>query len=65
MPQFYTANESLEAGNEKETVEEEVLVPEGAIWDLSSRWNQKHLLSKDFHVVHFLAGQTRTAQSRR
>merc|ERR1719391_1247806 len=31
VPQFYTANDSLEAGNEKETVEEEVLVPEGAI----------------------------------
>merc|ERR1719391_805055 len=40
VPQFYTANESLEAGNEKEVVEEEVFVPEGAIWDLSSRSNK-------------------------
>merc|ERR1719391_1656659 len=40
VPQFYTTDESLEAGNEKETVEEEVLVPEGAIWDLSSRSNK-------------------------
>ena len=42
MPQFFTADESELAENENET-EEEVVVPEGAIWDLSSRWNQKHL----------------------
>ena len=40
MPQFFTADESEEAENE---AEEEVVVPEGAIWDLSSRWKHKHL----------------------
>ena len=41
VPQFFTADESEEGENEKEA-EEEVVVPEGAIWDLSSRWKQKH-----------------------
>jgi len=40
VPQFYTADESEEAENEKKEAEEEVFVPEGAIWDLSSRSNK-------------------------
>merc|ERR1711971_1473820 len=41
VPQFYTADESEEVeGNDEETEEEEVSVPEGAIWDLSSRSNK-------------------------
>merc|ERR1719220_2409426 len=39
VPQFFTADESGEAENDKET-EEEVFVPDGAIWDLSSRSNK-------------------------
>jgi len=39
VPQFFTADESEEGENEKEA-EEEVVVPEGAIWDLSSRSNK-------------------------
>ena len=42
MPQFYTANESEEGGDDREA-EEEVDVPESAIWDLSARWNKKYL----------------------
>ena len=42
MPQFFTADESEEAENEPEA-EEEMFVPDGAIWDLSSRWNKKNL----------------------
>ena len=41
MPQFYTADESEKAEDEKMEAEEEVFVPEGAIWDLSSRLNKK------------------------
>merc|ERR1711970_1345650 len=40
VPQFYTADESEEAEDEKKEAEEEVFVPEGAIWDLSSRSNK-------------------------
>jgi len=41
VPQFYTADESEEVeGNDEEAKEEEVSVPEGAIWDLSSRSNK-------------------------
>ena len=52
MPQFYTANESEEGGDDREA-EEEVDVPENAIWDLSARWNKKYLLfpSDDFLVI--------------
>ena len=59
VPQFYTADEREESEDEKEA-EEEVFVPEEAIWDLSSRW--EILLFKDFN---FVPGQTRTVQSRR
>merc|ERR1711970_1613832 len=40
VPQFYTADESEEAEEDEKEVEEEVFVPEGAIWDLSSRSNK-------------------------
>merc|ERR1711971_461237 len=41
VPQFYTADESEEVeGNDEEAKEEEVVVPEGAIWGLSSRSNK-------------------------
>lgn len=39
VPQFYTANESEEGGDDREA-EEEVDVPESAIWDLSARSNK-------------------------
>lgn len=63
MPQFYTANESEEGGDDREA-EEEVDVPESAIWDLSARWNKKYLPA---HLMIFLLspGQTKTVQSKR
>ena len=38
MPQFYTGREPGKVEEEEEEEMEEVVVPEGAIWDLSSRF---------------------------
>ena len=38
VPQFYTGREPGKVEEEEEEEMEEVVVPEGAIWDLSSRF---------------------------
>ena len=62
VPQFYTADESEEVEGDGNETEEEVSVPEGAIWDLSSRWD-KNKLSSAFHVVHLIL-QVKQEQSK-
>ena len=43
VPQFYTADENEEIEDDDRETGEEVSVPEGAIWDLSSRWERNKL----------------------